>query len=74
MVDGRQVIVDIRPEHFARGRGKAGFRPADVVIDRVQTTGTRTNVQFLLGGTRTMADPSDLVIAPYGVCRPVVTG
>ncbi len=58
VADGREVLLGLRPEHFARDRGEArpGFRPLDVVIDLVQPTGTRTYVQFRLGGTEVTAE------------------
>ena len=56
--DGRRVVLGVRPEHFSPDRGEArpGFVPVDVTIDLVQPTGTRTYVQFLLGGTEVTAE------------------
>jgi multiple sugar transport system ATP-binding protein len=70
---GRDVVLGVRPEHMTRldPRGTAGdtdprrLAPFEAVVDLVQPTGTRTYVQFRLGGIEVTAElPAHTVEAP----------
>ncbi len=56
---GGPIVFGVRPEHIARASSadrRPGLEPLDVLIDLVQTTGSRTYGTFLLGGVETVAE------------------
>jgi multiple sugar transport system ATP-binding protein len=66
---GRSVIVGVRPEHMTRaegGNGRTHAAPLRVTVDLVQPTGTRTYVQFRLGGVETTAELPAHVVESAG--------
>ena len=54
---GKQVILGIRPEHLSRrGVSRDGLAHADVQVELVQPTGSRTFAEFKLGGATVVAE------------------
>ncbi len=66
LVDGQAVVLGIRPEHFSRDNSRPHCQPLDVVIDLVQPTGTRTHVQFPVGGRQVTAELGAHEVEPPG--------
>jgi multiple sugar transport system ATP-binding protein len=58
----RDVILGIRPEHMSRAGAAESGTVLSVTVDLVQPTGTRTYVQFRLGGVEVTAElPAHIV-------------
>ena len=55
---GREVVLGLRPEHFARAAGEArpGEAPLRARVELVQPTGARTYATFQLGGAQAVAE------------------
>ena len=54
---GKDVILGIRPEHMSRrGSPREGLANADVQVELVQPTGSRTFAEFKLGGVMLVAE------------------
>ena len=54
---GNDVILGIRPEHLSRrGVSRDGLAHADVQVELVQPTGSRTFAEFKLGGATVVAE------------------
>ena len=56
-IAGKDVILGIRPEHMSRrGIARDGLATADVQVELVQPTGSRTFAEFKLGGATVVAE------------------
>jgi multiple sugar transport system ATP-binding protein len=56
-IAGKNFILGIRPEHMSRrGIARDGLATADVQVELVQPTGSRTFAEFKLGGVAVVAE------------------
>jgi len=71
-LQGLDLLLGIRPEHMSRDgtTSRPGQAPLEARIDLVQPTGTRTYVQFRLGGVEVTAElPAHSVEKPGEIVR-----
>jgi multiple sugar transport system ATP-binding protein len=67
-LNGGPLTLGIRPEHIGRPDGEADGRRIRATVDLVQPTGTRTYIQFRLGGREVTAElPAHDVETPGAV-------
>jgi multiple sugar transport system ATP-binding protein len=67
-MDGREILVGIRPQHFSRAGGplRDGVVSYSATADLIQPTGTRTFTTIRIGGTDAVAELQAHDVSSHG--------